>query len=132
MPLRASRATIEELILHAREALPRECCGLLVGAPDEIAWTTRARNLDPSPGRYLVDPEDHFEAQRRARSAGLSVIGAYHSHPGREAVPSAADRAEADAPEFLYVIVSPEAGVEGVRAYRLSGGNFQAVELVLV
>ena len=132
MRVRARRATIEELIGHARDASPRECCGLLVGARDEIQWTMRARNLDPSPGRYLIDPDDHFEALRRARSAGLAVIGAYHSHPGREAVPSAADLAEADDPELLYVIVSLEAGIADVRAFRLFGGNFRTVELVLV
>ena len=134
MAVRARRAAIDDLAGHAREALPDECCGLLVGALGDIQWTVRARNLDATPGRYLIDPEDHFEAMRRARRAGLAVIGAYHSHPASAAVPSAADRAEASDPEFLYVIVSPAAGTgeADVRAYRLSEGNLDPVELVLV
>ncbi|MBE3073315.1 MAG: M67 family metallopeptidase [Acidobacteria bacterium] len=132
-PVRVRRAAVDELIGHAREALPDECCGLLVGSPDAIRWTVRSRNLAASPARYLIDPEVQFAAMRSARAAGLTVAGAYHSHPATAAVPSAADLAEAGDPEFLYVIVSPAAGSgeADVRGYRMAEGNFHPVELVV-
>ena len=43
---------------------------------------------------------------RRLRGTPRSVIGAYHSHPRTEAVPSPRDIAEAHYPEFIWLIVS--------------------------
>lgn len=116
---------------HARAELPNECCGLLIGSGDQIARVARARNLRPSPTRYLIDPEDHFAAIRAARAEGLEVVGAYHSHPGAPPVPSATDLAEATDRHHLYVIVSPTAEAPPeVRAFRLTGAGFEPVELV--
>ncbi len=132
-PVHVRRAAVDELIGHAREESPDECCGLLVGSPQAIRWTVRSRNLAASPTRYLIDPEVHFAVMRSARAAGFAVTGAYHSHPATGAVPSAADLAEADDPEFLYVIVSIAAGSgeADVRGYRVAEGNFHPVELVV-
>lgn len=111
------------MLAHAREEAPRECCGLLVGIGDSIVRSVRARNLDAKATRYLVDPGDHFAAIRGARSEGLEVIGAYHSHPSSAPVPSATDVAEADSgSDVLYVIVSLLN--DEVCAYRIAGGQF--------
>jgi proteasome lid subunit RPN8/RPN11 len=108
------------MLQHAREEAPRECCGLLVGRGESVVRGVRARNLDTSQTRYLIDPEDHFRAIRDARTDGLEIIGAYHSHPSGEPVPSATDIAEANGgSDFLYVIVSPAS--DEVRAYRIDG-----------
>jgi proteasome lid subunit RPN8/RPN11 len=125
---------IDALVRHARDEAPNECCGLLVGHPTRVEEAVRARNLTPTPTRYLVDPADHFAALRRARARGASVIGAYHSHPASPAIPSPTDLAEALYTEFLYVIVSlADAGPPPVvRAYQLRGGSFQDVVLVPV
>jgi len=56
------------MISHARAESPNECCGLLIGTVDAIVQVARARNLRPSPDRFLIDPEAQFEAIRRARS----------------------------------------------------------------
>lgn len=121
---------VGEMLAHAREEAPRECCGLLVGKGDSIARSVRARNLDANATRYLIDPEDHFAAIRSARAEGLEVIGAYHSHPSSAAVPSATDVGEAKSgSDFLYVIVSP-AG-DDVRVYRIEQGTCNAHALTL-
>jgi len=132
--VRIRQAAIDEIVSHAREELPNECCGLLVGTADEVKWAERARNLRAGPTRFLIDPETHFAAIRRARVAGLVVMGAYHSHPRTAAWPSATDRAEDTYPEFLQLIVSlaDQAGEPEVRAFRLVDGNIQSVELVLL
>jgi [CysO sulfur-carrier protein]-S-L-cysteine hydrolase len=110
------------MLAHARREAPRECCGLLIGTPESVVRSVRARNLDTSPARYLIAPEDHFAAIRSARADGLDVVGAYHSHPSSTPVPSTTDIAEANSgAEFLYVIVSLVSG--DVRGYRIEEGN---------
>ena len=121
-PLCVHADVLAELRAHARAEAPRECCGLLLGTTERIARSVRARNIAPGATRYLIDPEDHFSAIRAARMEGLDVIGAYHSHPSGEPVPSATDIAEANSgPEFVYVIVS--AGSGEARAYRFEEGR---------
>ena len=110
------------MLAHARDEVPRECCGLLIGKGDAVARSVRAQNLDTKATRYLIDPEDHFAAIRSARAEGLEVIGAYHSHPSSAPVPSATDIAEANnGSDFLYVIVSLVN--DAVRAYRIAEGQ---------
>lgn len=124
-----------EMVRHADEAWPAECCGLLIGRPREVVSAQRAKNAAPEPRRrFLIDPRDHFAAVRAARESGQAVVGAYHSHPGGEPQPSPTDLAEAfDDPTFLHVIVVAPRGREPVvAAYRLITGNFVELRLVRV
>jgi proteasome lid subunit RPN8/RPN11 len=96
-----------------------------------MAWAA-ANGADTPDTRYDVDPADHFAAVRHARSVGLAVVGAYHSHPRSAPEPSERDRAEAWA-ELVYLIAGPVPD-EGwaVRAYCLVDGNFPERTLVIV
>ncbi len=93
--MQIAASALSDILHHARETAPRECCGLLVGSGDSVVRTVRAANLDAAPTRYSIDPIDHFRAIRGARADGLEVVGAYHSHPASAAIPSATDIAEA-------------------------------------
>ena len=130
--LRIRRDAVDEIVAHARDAFPDECCGLLVGTPESVECAVRARNLREGPARYLIDPADHFAAIRTARDKGLSVVGAYHSHPAGPPFPSETDVAEATSPAFVYLIVSAGSGREPpvVRAFRLAPGAIEEVELM--
>jgi proteasome lid subunit RPN8/RPN11 len=121
--VRIARGLLAELTDRARRALPRECCGLLVGTPSRIDACVATANVDPHPSRYRVDPAAHIELNRRLRGSGRAVMGVYHSHPRGPAVPSQRDIAEAFYPEFVHliVVVTPE-GVGEIRAYRIEGG----------
>jgi len=123
---------VNDMLAHAREEAPRECCGLLIGRDGIVERAMRARNTDDVPTRrYLIDPADHFAAIRAARELRREVIGAYHSHPSSVPVPSPTDLAEADnGSEFLYVIVSPWNG--DVRAYRYDRDGFRNCPLTLI
>ena len=115
------RSAAEAIDAHMRRTLPRECCGLLIGAAGRIECAAPARNLHPAADRYRIDPADHFAALRAARAAKLDVIGAYHSHPNGSRQPSAVDRREATSPDFVYVIAIPgPAGRGGLGAWRLT------------
>lgn len=112
------------IVAHAIDDLPNECCGLLLGQRGELVEAIRARNSLESPTAYVIHPEDHFAAVRRARREGLIVAGAYHSHPRAPAVPSPRDVAEAHDEDLLYVIVSLAGRAPDVRAWRIAKGSF--------
>jgi proteasome lid subunit RPN8/RPN11 len=125
------RAALDRLVAHAREALPDECCGLLVGSGDCVEEAVPARNVRASPTRYEVDPADHFAVIRRVRREGREIVGAYHSHPSTAAVPSPTDLAEAYDDTLLYVIVSlRDAQRPEVRGFRIAAGQVREVALV--
>lgn len=123
------KPAFDAIVAHARESLPNECCGLLVGTPGRIQVTVRARNLEESPTSFLVDPLDHFTAIRLARMRGLAVVGVYHSHPATAALPSPRDLQEATYREYVYIIASPAEPPE-MHAFRLAEGAFVEIPLV--
>ena len=113
--LRIRESALREIIAHARQDAPDECCGLLVGpaAPVEppygdgpIDEAVRVTNVDRGPTRYRINPVEHVRLQKRLRGTGRAIAGAYHSHTRAPAVPSVSDLAEAFYPEFVYLIVS--------------------------
>ena len=128
--MKIAQAIIDEMLAHAREAAPNECCGLLVGDRRAIARSVRARNKEESPTRFQIDPDDHFAAIHSARSEGKRVIGAYHSHPKTAALPSPSDIAEASGgSDFVYLIVSLKSDSGDVFAYHLKHGSVVPIDL---
>jgi proteasome lid subunit RPN8/RPN11 len=126
--VKIAKTVIDDVLAHAREEAPNECCGLLIGNRITIEESVRARNREASPTRYLIDPEDHFAAIHAARAAGKRVVGAYHSHPASAPQPSESDIAEARwGSDFIYVIVSLKSPEAEVFAYRLKHGTVMPV-----
>lgn len=128
--MRIRQDAFEGLVAHALDDTPNECCGLLVGAGDLVHDVVRARNALASPTQFQIEPADHFAAIRKARDAGLEVLGAYHSHPNGPSHPSETDRARLTDPTMVQVIVSLAAGTCTVRAFRFEAGDFSELELV--
>ena len=130
--MKIRQAIFDQIVSHALDERPNECCGLLIGRGEVIEDAVRARNVKRSATRFQVEPADHFAAIRRARSAGREVIGAYHSHPNGPSYPSETDRARLTDPSMFHVIVSLAHGTRTVRAFRIAEGNFTPLELVPV
>ena len=126
-----SRRAHDDILAHGREAVPAECCGLLLGSAELVAEAARTRNLSTDPNRFEIDPGDHIRMRRSARARSLDVVGFYHSHPRSEAAPSASDRAEAAYPGYVYAIVSLRAEPAELRMYRLENGEFQELPWIL-
>ncbi len=106
----------ESITQEGETAYPNECCGFLLGALDgdhrrvrEVVPVDNARESEAKRNRFLITPEDFMKTEKRARSAGLDVIGFFHSHPDAEARPSAFDTEHAW-PWYSYVIVSVRKG----------------------
>jgi proteasome lid subunit RPN8/RPN11 len=125
---------IDEMVAHAREDLPNECCGLIGGSDGEARTLYRARNAFASPFSYRVDPGDQYRIiEKEMRERGEELVSIYHSHTKSPAYPSQTDLNEAASwPEQVYLIVSladPEA--PDVKAFWLKDGKIAEAELVV-
>src|SRR5919108_4790459 len=61
-PVRISRADWDELVAHAREDAPNECCGYLWGTDGTVEGVKRAENPRKSPYGYELDHKSLFAA----------------------------------------------------------------------
>ena len=96
----------DEIIAHAREDVPNECCGIIAGNDGNATKLYRAVNAEASPYRYNVDPKDLLRIYRDIDSNDWDVLAIYHSHTHTEAYPSPTDKRLAAWPEAFYLIVS--------------------------
>ena len=132
------RGVADALLAHARSELPNEACGLVAGhhEPGGVGSATRfhpARNIEASPLRYNVHPEDLVRIVFAIDDAGEDLVAIFHSHTRSAAVPSAIDRRTAQYDRPFYLLASlaiPDAPPESaLRAWRIMGG--QAFEVAL-
>jgi [CysO sulfur-carrier protein]-S-L-cysteine hydrolase len=127
--VRIPRAIYEELLEHAREDAPNECCGL-IGGEDGVAKTVyRARNAEASPLRYNLDPQDQFRIMSEMDESGEELAAIYHSHIASPAYPSQTDINLAAYPDALYLIVSLADGEKELRGFRIVDGEVSEVDL---
>jgi proteasome lid subunit RPN8/RPN11 len=132
--MRIARSLIDEIVAHAREDLPNECCGLVGGSDDMARSVYRARNEFASPLSYRIAGEDQYRIiEKEMRDRGEDLLAIYHSHTKSAAYPSQTDLNEAVSwPEQVYVIVSladPES--PEVKAYWLKDKTIAEAELVV-
>lgn len=107
MDLEVTSGTIATLLEEATQALPRECCGLLLGKGARIAMARPAANVHSQPERHFeIDPNALIAAHRASRAGGLEVLGYYHSHPNGRSEPSAEDCAQASGDGRVWAIVA--------------------------
>jgi proteasome lid subunit RPN8/RPN11 len=118
--VRISRAQFEELVAHAREEDPNECCGYLALRDGGVERVVRAQNKRSSPYGYELDDRSLF-AVNELEDEGYGVA-VYHSHPRSEPEPSQTDINLAAYPGWLYVIVSLT-GEPELRAWRIDDGR---------
>src|SRR5215212_5322312 len=131
--MKISQALIDEMVAHAREDLPNECCGMIGGRDGEATSVVRVENAAASPIRYEMDSQAQFDALKQIEGAGDELVGIYHSHTRRAAYPSQTDVNEAVMwPEQVYVIVSLESSeTPDVKAYSLKEMKIADVDLDL-
>ena len=124
-PLAVSSQLLQQIEQHAISSYPNECCGLLIGHSTaefdhvlDLMLGTNQRT-DSAHNRFLIDPRDYLQAERRAAKLGQGVVGVYHSHPDHPARPSDYDQAQA-LPNMAYLILSVVNGkIVDHRSFRL-------------
>jgi proteasome lid subunit RPN8/RPN11 len=129
--MRMSPELIAEIVAHAREVEPEECCGVVTGVDGEARAVERAENEFAHRMRYRISADEMFRIYKLADVRGEEMLAFYHSHPRSEAYPSQTDINEASGlPESLHLICSlqePERPV--VRAFAIRGNDVDEVEL---
>src|SRR5919205_3690891 len=120
-----SRAQFDELIAHARESVPNECCGYASARDGRVEQVFRADNERNSPYGYELGSKALLAANE-LDDEGYEVI-VYHSHPRSPAEPSQTDINLAHYPHWSYLIVSLE-GEPTVREWRIEDGNVEEQE----
>ncbi len=119
----------EQMIAHAREQFPRECCGMLAGVDGKPVRVIRATNSENSEFRYRVDDRELLRFLRDCDDNGWDFLAVYHSHTRSEAYPSPTDvRLATNWPDPYYVLVSlADQDNPVVRAFRISDGEISEV-----
>lgn len=122
-PLRLAPGLQEEIIAHARDCLPDEACGLLVGLGREVEAFRPITNIDASPRTYTLSPEEHHRVWRESEREGREIVGAFHSHPDSGAIPSSTDVALAREPDWVWLIAGPVSKAPKLRAWLVRDGR---------
>jgi [CysO sulfur-carrier protein]-S-L-cysteine hydrolase len=107
----------DELIAHARELDPYECCGFLAGTGQTVTRVYPIKNIVSLDGAaetasfddakvrhlsrlspeekaeiaFIMDAQEMFQAVKDMRKHGLTLQVVYHSHPHDPARPSVTD-----------------------------------------
>ena len=119
----------EELVGHAVETAPNECCGYLRLRDGRVEEVYRAENLRASPYGYELDPRSLFAANE-LHDQGYEVA-IYHSHPRTSAEPSQTDVNLAHYPDWRHLIVSLDGDAPQVRGWRIAAGRVDEEPIVI-
>lgn len=108
---------LDDLVAHARELDPYECCGFLAGTNNTVTRLYRIKNVVSLDGAaqaasfddakiehlsrlspeeraeiaFIMDAQEMFQAVKDMRKQGLTLQVVYHSHPHDPARPSVTD-----------------------------------------
>jgi proteasome lid subunit RPN8/RPN11 len=132
-----SSALAEAVMAHARAELPNEACGLISGSLTTGRATSfhPARNVEASPLRYNVHPEDLVRITFVIEDAGEDLLAIFHSHTRSAAVPSATDRLTAMYHEPFYLLATladhDAPAARALRAWKIHGGHAFEVPLTI-
>jgi [CysO sulfur-carrier protein]-S-L-cysteine hydrolase len=128
--VRFPRALLEEIVQHARDDMPNECCGIVASDDGTAVKVFRATNSEASPVRYSLDPREQYAITMEIEERGWELGAIYHSHTRSEAYPSQTDVNLAFYPDALYLIVSLRNPDEPeVRAFRIADEQIDEVEV---
>ncbi len=111
------KTVVDDIIAHAKELTPHECCGLLAGTNGVVSHLYRIKNIVAMEGAqnlssfdaakvahlerlspaeraeiaFVMDMQDFSTAKKDMRNKGLDLQVVYHSHPHDPARPSVTD-----------------------------------------
>ena len=129
MRLLVADGVLDQFVGHARECLPHEACGFLVGHGESAERFLAAPNVLKSPTAFSVEPQFLFELFRTLRTEGESLVAVCHSHPSGMAIPSPRDIREAHYRDVAHVIVSFADESPVIGAFRIAGAWAVPIEL---
>jgi proteasome lid subunit RPN8/RPN11 len=119
------------------KSYPHEACGFISGNESDQQrevndlWAVDNKSADNLRRRFVIDPLDYLQAERKAEEKQTKLLGLFHSHPDHPAYPSEHDLVAAQ-PYFSYVIASVHDGkLDEIRSFRLENGKFIEEEIIV-
>jgi proteasome lid subunit RPN8/RPN11 len=127
--VRISRSLVDELIAHAREDAPNECCGMVAVGDGAAVAVHEATNTAASPFRFEVDGMELHRTLTGIEDEGLELGAIYHSHTRSEPYPSQTDvNFAANWPGVEWIIVGLAKRADPVvRSYLIEDGVIREV-----
>src|SRR5262245_61313849 len=125
---------VDEIVAHAREEWPKECCGVVAAENGSATRVYRAENAARQPNLgYLIEGIDLYRIWSEIEAQGWVLEAIYHSHPKSPAKPSQTDINLADQwPDAVYLIVSLEDDENpDLRGFRIADGRYEEIELTV-
>ncbi len=124
---------VQQLLHHAQSSVDREVCGLIGGRDGAVQSCYPVKNSDPNPQcKFTLDTAEQIRVFKTLREKDEQLFAIYHSHPQREAYPSAVDLALVNYPDVLYLIISLNTkGVLALRGFNLANNQVEEVSLLL-
>lgn len=108
--LHVNKLLISELLTHALESDPDECCGFLFGKDGVATEVRRMDNVhDDKQTRFFMDYREVEKVQRDADALGQDLLAIYHSHTYTHGYPSETDietAVETGWVPHYYVVIS--------------------------
>lgn len=99
-----SKQDVEEMIIHAKEKLPNEACGLIAGS-------------------------EQLQAVKDMRARGLTPLGNWHSHPESPSRPSQEDKKLAYDSKASYLILSLMTDEPVLNSFHVENGEAEKESL---
>ncbi len=127
---------LDQMLAHAQEEAPNECCGVVAvvsaeDAPMQAACVRPTRNVHASPKRFEIDGKDVLKAINEFDDAGWEIGAIYHSHTHTAPYPSQTDinfAAKWPGVEWIIVGLADPLAPE-IRSYLIEGGTVREVEI---
>lgn len=88
-----------QIVSHAKEELPKECCGLVIVRKGRQVYFP-CENLAVGSDNFILSPQDYAKADEEG-----DIVAVVHSHPNMSAKPSQADLVACEASGLPWFIV---------------------------
>jgi proteasome lid subunit RPN8/RPN11 len=130
--MRITQSLYDELVEHARQEDPNECCGIVSANGDDAVKVYRATNARASQFSFVIDGQEQFQIDKEIAADGLDYGAIYHSHTRSAPEPSLTDIKFAEGwPGVLWIIVGLAGDEPEVRTWTITGGEVSEAELVV-
>ena len=93
-------ALLPDIMAHAQQEQPRECCGLIIRAKRKLSYHP-CHNIATEIEHFVIDPQDYAQAEDTGQ-----IMAVVHSHVYLPAQASAADLAGIEKSKLPWLIVN--------------------------
>jgi proteasome lid subunit RPN8/RPN11 len=132
-----SQELLEQILTHAREEAPNECCGVVAvapvseGTPACAVRVHRAVNTAASPLRFEISGLEVMGLLDSIEGDGLEIGAIYHSHTRTAPYPSQTDiNFAVNWPGVEWIIVGlADSSAPEIRSYLIEKGAVREVEV---